>query len=105
MMCRRRVAQRRVFESQRREQCVAHHFDVHGGIMQIALGLIHVEQRQRDLILHDVQIGARFRGQHVRFNLGFYAPAKTRVILALVIEGRRTHIIELLIQVPPLISM
>jgi hypothetical protein len=38
--------QRRVFERQGGEQRVAHHFDVQGGVVQIALGFLEIEQGQ-----------------------------------------------------------
>ena len=59
-----RIGQRRIFQREGHEQRVAHQFHVHGGIVQVAL-IFQVQQRQRDLVLDDVVIGARFGGQSI----------------------------------------
>src|ERR1035441_4489144 len=47
--------------------------------------------------------GAGFGGQRIGFHFVLQAVAKPLVILALVVEGRRTDVVELLIEVAPLV--
>ena len=97
--------QGRIFKRQWREQRVAHHLHVLGRIVQVALRFLQVEQRQRHLVLHDVQIGARLRGKRIGLHVVLQTVAEALVILALMIQGRRADVVELLVQVLPLVLM
>ena len=99
------IGQRRVLQRQRGEQRVARHFHVHGGVVQIGLGFFQIEQAKRNLVLNDAKIGAGLGGQRLGFHLVLEALAKAPVVFALVVEGGRAHVVELLIQVAPLKSM
>ena len=97
--------QRRICQGQGGEQRVAHHFDIHRWVVQIALGFLEIEQGQGNLALDNVQIGAGFRGQGIAFHLVLQALAKPLVILALLVERLRTDVVKLFIQVLTLVSM
>ena len=97
--------QGRVVQHEGGEQSIAHRFHVTGRVVQSALYILVIKQGQRDLILDDVVIRARFGRQAIALDTVLQALAKPLVILAMVVDASQAHIVELLIQILTLVPM
>ena len=104
MTLRMRAALSRVFQDVGREQRVAQRFHVDGGVVLIAVDRVQIEQRERDLVLDDAQVGAILRAHPPRVQFA-QTRLKALVKAPLLVQALRTHIVQEIVQMAPSILM
>ena len=86
-----------IFQNVGREQRVAQRFHVDGGVVLIAVDRVQIEQRERDLVLDDAQVGAILRAHPPRVQFA-QTRLKALVKAPLLVQALRTHIVQEIVQ-------